>query len=76
MEETTPHKKTSLDLDEFLSEIEDELIRRAMLHTDGNKSEAARLLGISRPRLLRRLAQPQEAPDFTEIDTPADEELP
>ncbi len=46
-----------------------------MLHTDGNKSEAARLLGISRPRLLRRLAQPQEAPDFTEIDTPADEEL-
>lgn len=76
LDETAPPKKTTLALDEFLSDIEDELVRRAIAHTDGNKSEAARLLGISRPRLLRRLAQPDEAPDFTEIDNPTDEDLP
>lgn len=62
-------EKTVIDLDAFLAEIEDELIRRAVSHTAGNKSEAARLLGISRPRLLRRLdATTGESakPDFTE----------
>ncbi len=44
-------------LDEFLSGIESELIRRALDRAKGNKTKAARLLGINRPRLLRRLGQ-------------------
>lgn len=47
----------SIRLDEFLLEIERELIQRAMQRARGNKAKAARLLGVSRPRLLRRLTQ-------------------
>ena len=68
--------KTTIDLDNFLAEIEEQLIRRAVAHTGGNKSEAARLLGISRPRLLRRLASETELPDFTELDSDTAEETP
>jgi DNA-binding NtrC family response regulator len=46
-----------IQLDEFLAEIEKELLARALKKTRGNKSKAAELLGLSRPRLLRRLAQ-------------------
>ncbi|MGI9515613.1 MAG: helix-turn-helix domain-containing protein [Pirellulaceae bacterium] len=53
-------ESTVIDLDQFLAEIEDELIARAVAHADGNKSEAARLLGISRARLLRRLSADAE----------------
>ncbi len=68
--------KTTIDLDDFLAEIEEQLIRRAIAHTGGNKSEAARLLGISRPRLLRRIASENELPDFTELDSESAEEAP
>lgn len=44
-------------LDEFLAEVETELLRRALLEAKGNKARAARLLGISRARLHRRLEQ-------------------
>jgi DNA-binding NtrC family response regulator len=44
-------------LDEFLADIERELLRRALATSRGNKARAAKLLGISRPRLLRRLEQ-------------------
>lgn len=44
-------------LDEFLAEIERELIGRAMSQAKGNKAKAARLLGLTRPRLYRRLLQ-------------------
>ncbi len=44
-------------LDEFLAEIEQELMRRALRRCKGNKTRAARLLGINRARLLRRLGQ-------------------
>lgn len=44
-------------LDEFLAEIEREVIQRAMERAGGNKSAAADLLGITRPRLYRRLVQ-------------------
>lgn len=44
-----------IELDKFLAEIELELLRRALAQAKGNKAEAARLLGISRARLLRRL---------------------
>lgn len=44
-------------LDDFLLEVERELIERALRRGQGNKAAAARLLGISRARLLRRLEQ-------------------
>jgi transcriptional regulator of aromatic amino acid metabolism len=44
-------------LDEFLTEVETELLRRALALAGGNKSRAAQLLGIHRARLIRRLAQ-------------------
>jgi len=42
-------------LDEFLSRVERELIRRALAQAKGNKAKAARLLGLTRPRLYRRM---------------------
>ena len=44
-------------LDQFLADIEKEVISRAMSQARGNKSEAAALLGMTRPRLYRRLVQ-------------------
>jgi transcriptional regulator with PAS, ATPase and Fis domain len=47
----------AIQLDAFLLDVERELIQRAMKRSRGNKARAARMLGVSRPRLLRRLAQ-------------------
>jgi DNA-binding NtrC family response regulator len=44
-------------LDEFLTGVEKELLQRAMARAKGNKTKAAKLLGISRARLARRLGQ-------------------
>jgi DNA-binding NtrC family response regulator len=44
-------------LDELLASIEREVITRAMAQADGNKAAAAKLLGMTRPRLYRRLVQ-------------------
>ena len=44
-------------LGEFLERVEKELIVRAMRRAKNNKSKAARLLGLTRPRLYRRLIQ-------------------
>ena len=44
-------------LDDFLREIEIELIERALDRARDNKSHAARLLGLTRPRLYRRMQQ-------------------
>lgn len=44
-------------LDEYLSHVERELIRRALTRAKGNKARAARLLGLTRPRLYRRMVQ-------------------
>ncbi len=52
-----PAGDETIKLDEFLSEVESELIGRAMQRARGNKARAARLLGINRQRLLRRLSQ-------------------
>lgn len=45
----------TVQLDEFLESTERELVSRALKQAGGNKSQAARLLGINRARLLRRL---------------------
>jgi len=67
----------TIDLDAFLAEVEKELMTRALAQAKGNKSEAARLLGVSRPRLLRRLLQlklvKEEAIDFQPLDEPSQE---
>ena len=61
-------------LEQFLARIEEELIRRALARAKGNKTKAARLLGMTRPRLYRRLVQlgleePDEAsPDRVRIE--------
>lgn len=44
-----------IELDVMLADIEKELIRRALARCKDNRAQAARLLGISRPRLLRRI---------------------
>ncbi len=63
-----------VQLDALLAEVETEVLRRAMKQARGNKSKAAQLLGISRPRLLRRLVQlglaspAEEKIDFQPLD--------
>lgn len=44
-------------LNEYLGRVERELIRRALARAKGNKARAARLLGMTRPRLYRRMLQ-------------------
>ncbi len=46
-----------IDLAETLQRLETELINRALARAKGNKSRAAELLGLTRPRLYRRLVQ-------------------
>lgn len=50
-----PPEEPSIQLEEFLQQVERELIRRALDRASDNKSKAAELLGISRPRLYRRM---------------------
>ncbi len=52
-----PRSEDPVDLEEFLARVEKELIGRAMRRAKGNKSRAAKLLGLTRPRLYRRLVQ-------------------
>jgi transcriptional regulator with AAA-type ATPase domain len=54
--------EASIDLDAFLAQIERELIERALAASRNNKTKAAELLGVNRPRLLRRLVQLGLAP--------------
>jgi DNA-binding NtrC family response regulator len=44
-------------LADFLTKIERELIERALAQAKGNKARAARQLGLTRPRLYRRMVQ-------------------
>ncbi|MBN1296050.1 sigma-54-dependent Fis family transcriptional regulator, partial [bacterium] len=49
-----------------VSELEMELIRRALVHTGGNKAEAARLLGLSREGLRLKLLRRTESEESGE----------
>jgi arginine utilization regulatory protein len=42
-------------LDELLAQVEERMIRLALARSGGNKQQAANLLGVWRPRLLRRM---------------------
>jgi len=77
-----PAEEEVIQLDEFLAEVESELIHRALDRSGGNKAQAARLLGVNRARLLRKLdrgeqpekpSQQSEPPDADELFVPADE---
>jgi DNA-binding NtrC family response regulator len=52
-----PKPSQTIDLDNFLAAVEKELIARALVEAKGNKTRAAKLLGITRARLHRRLQQ-------------------
>ena len=54
-ERLPPVAEQEVRLDEYLAEIEQELIQRALALENGNRAAAARRLGITRARLLRRL---------------------
>jgi DNA-binding NtrC family response regulator len=59
-----PRKKAeSIQLDLFLEEVEQELFRRALQRSKGNKAKVARLLGITRSRAVRRLQHFQMGAD-------------
>jgi DNA-binding NtrC family response regulator len=62
-----PRVDETIVLGEFLASVEKELIARALKRAKGNKTKAAKLLGLTRPRLYRRLVQlGMEPPDFQE----------
>lgn len=51
-----PKEETKIDLDDYLLNIEELLVNRAVAQAKGNKTKAAEMLGLSRAKLLRRLA--------------------
>ena len=53
--------ETKIQLDTYLIDIESQLVQRAIAQAKGNKTKAAELLGISRGKLLRRLAMFEQA---------------
>ena len=53
-------EEETIVLDELLAQIEADLVRRAMRRAKGNKTKAAQLLGVTRPRLHRRLTELEE----------------
>jgi DNA-binding NtrC family response regulator len=63
----------SIVLDELLAKIEREAIERALAQANGNKTEAAALLGMTRPRLYRRLIQLGLASESVDADAQAPE---
>jgi DNA-binding NtrC family response regulator len=68
----SPRRTERIVLDELLVAIEKEAIVRALSQAGGNKTEAAELLGMTRPRLYRRLVQLGlvAEPVFNELESP------
>ena len=59
-----------IELAAYLEAIEKQLIDRALKQAKGNKTKAAKLLNISRPKLIRRVQHfdlEATTPDFSEI---------
>ncbi|MFK8111267.1 MAG: helix-turn-helix domain-containing protein [Rubripirellula sp.] len=54
-------KSKSISLDDAVSRYEQQLIQEALDAVDGNRAEAARQLGISRARLLRKIDAPSKS---------------
>jgi len=52
-----PKRDEGISLEDFLAKIEKELIAQALSRSRGQKAKAARLLGLPRNKLLRRMAQ-------------------
>jgi len=50
-----PQRPKTVPLDQLLEQVEREAIERALVECNGNKARAAELLGITRPRLYRRM---------------------
>ncbi|MEM9412025.1 MAG: sigma 54-interacting transcriptional regulator, partial [Planctomycetota bacterium] len=76
----------NLDLEKIMAQVEAELIQKALSQTSNNKTRAAKILGISRARLLRRCAHfelidhpkklpPEEWIDESEFKVAEDEDL-
>ncbi|MGD9720282.1 MAG: sigma 54-interacting transcriptional regulator [Pirellulales bacterium] len=78
-----PRKDEAIVLEQFLARVERELIARAMRRAKNNKSKAAKLLGLTRPRLYRRLVQlgmeseqkrpPEQLPEFLDDTDDSDD---
>lgn len=54
---SAPRRADPVDLAELLADVEREVIRRTLAGVKGNKARAARQLGLTRPRLYRRMVQ-------------------
>ncbi len=52
-----PKRDEGILLEDFLAKIEKDVIAQALLRSRGQKAKAARLLGLPRNKLLRRMAQ-------------------
>lgn len=65
--------ETKIQLDQYLLDVEQQLVERAVAQAKGNKTKAAELLGINRAKLLRRLAalQQVEVVDGSELLDPS-----
>ncbi|MCU0719077.1 MAG: hypothetical protein MUC83_05190 [Pirellula sp.] len=67
-----------IDLDSVLEDTEKHLILGALEYAKGNRSAAAKLLNVSRARLIRRLQQwglDRETPEALDDDLPKFEEI-
>jgi DNA-binding NtrC family response regulator len=67
---STPHSNAIKPLDELLTEVERQLIETGLKQARGNKSRAAEFLGISRPRLYRRIKELNLPDDGDSADEP------
>lgn len=51
------HHENGFLYEELIHRVERELIHQVMMHTEGNQSQAARILGVSRTTLRKKLAE-------------------